>query len=129
MEFVLTLNSDVRCDHAPPEDPANPPKTPQAALQFQKLQDVLVVDSAYVVISVDWDKTLISSGCVRTNSANGEKPCSKVSSLLKGKSEVLRIGGSYVVLANAIGLTDGTPNGTSNSWSVKKAKQTILRSD
>jgi hypothetical protein len=113
MANVLTVGSSLQCAHL-------------GKFILVGSQKQLTVDGQAVLVDGDLENASIS-GCT-TPTAQGTKPCLKVTGVLGGKSTTLSVGGKAVLLDNAAGTTDGLPVAP-QQWSVASAAQTKLQAD
>lgn len=116
MEKVLTVASDVSCDHPP---------TGGGKVQLVAGQNVLMVSGASVLAQSQATAEILP-GCSQTNTQAGEVVCSTVLSQSAGYSTVLKVNGQPVLLETAGGTTNGLPD---SAWSAKDAKQEVLKAD
>src|SRR3954447_24497501 len=116
MPPVVTQASTVSCDHPPA-----PPGGGQVAL-VSATRGVLSVQGR-TVLSGTLANAPIGPGCALASTSS--PPCTQVTAQNPGgTSAVLKVDGEPVVLATASGQASGSPGAT---WSVKDARQTILR--
>jgi len=116
MPFVLTEGSSISCDHPPTG--GGPLTTTAAAVGPLKVEGATVLRGSLAPTGID-------TGCATQPSQN-TAPCLATTSQSGGNSSVLKVDGSPVLLRTASGETNGQPS-PGNTWSVKDAKQTVLK--
>jgi hypothetical protein len=116
MPFVLTESSNVSCDHPPTG--GGPLTLTVAAVGPLKV-------GGATVLSGSLSPTDIGFGC-STPASQNTTPCKATKSQSGGASTVLKVLGRPVLLDTASGETAGLPS-PGNTWSVKDAKQTVLK--
>lgn len=118
MSYVLTNNSSLSCDH---------PLVGGGAIEAIASQSVLKINTNNLVLVETLIGSSITTGCIQTNTSNGEIPCKTILSETNGKSSVLKVNGRSVLIEEISGQTaEGKPD---NSWSAKDANQTVLNAD
>jgi hypothetical protein len=113
--LVVTASSVVSCDHPP---------TGGGALTLGGVGPLSV--NGVNVLSGSLASAAIGSGCSQTPPSQTTAPCLASSSQDDGTSNVLKIDGVPVILDTATGKTNGKPG---NTWSVKDAKQSVLKAE
>ena len=118
MPFVLTESSSISCDHPPTG--GGPLSTTAAAVGPLKVEGTTVLSGSLAPTTID-------PGCL-TPASQSSAPCAGTTSQSGGTSTVLKVNGTPVLLDTASGETSGKPE-PGNTWSVKDAKQTVLKAE
>ncbi|CCK24484.1 hypothetical protein BN159_0105 [Streptomyces davaonensis JCM 4913] len=111
MPAVLTTAAQLVCAH-------------QGQLMVQASTSALTAGGSPVLVQADLLAATVS-GCTNTNTAAGQKPCLKVTSIIAGRSSTLTVSGQPVMLETALGLTDAVPP-QPVLWQVRSAGQKVL---
>ena len=111
MTKVITTKATITCSH-------------KGTVKLSS-RSTLKVDENPVLVKGDV-ADLAVQGCTNTDASQGQKPCTKLTTLDAGEASKLRLSGDPakpVLLDTATGATDSTPLGT---WSVQDPGQTKL---
>lgn len=112
MTKVITTKATITCSHKGTVTPSS--------------QGTFKADGNPVLVKGDVVGAAVA-GCKNTDASQGQKPCTKLSTLDDGgEASALRLSGDPakpVLLKTATGTTDSTPPGT---WSVQDPGQTTL---
>lgn len=128
MEYVLTTDSSISCDHPSLGGGAMTTRAPISS------QNVLKVDGQAVLVQGLSGSIINSSGCsIPVSPSSSNKKCTSISAQDSGLSQVFKVNGAPVLLKNSRGSTDGvllpSPSPPPQTWSAKDANQTVLRAD